>query len=164
MQRHSGGSDWGSGNFGTAIAFGNIDNDPRDEILVGRAAGDNSRFYVIDDEASGFRLIETGGDLWGSNYHVVGVDLADVDADGRDEIIVARNAGENGRYCVFDDRLAGFEPVPTVGNPLIGGIGATDIAAGDLDNDGKADLAVTFDDTTGGRRRYEILYLNPPSP
>lgn len=164
VQRHSGGHDWGSGNYGTAIAFGNIDDDPADEILVGRAAGDHSRFFVIDDDRSGFALIETGGDRWGPDYHVVGVDMADVDGDGRDEIIVARNAGENGRYYVFDDRLAGFNRITATGSPLIAGVGATDIAAGDLNNDGRADIVVTLDETTIGRTRYEVLYLNPPLP
>jgi hypothetical protein len=159
-QDKAGGQIWGAGHYGSAIAFGNVDNDPGEEVLVGRVATESSRFYVLDDQSGQFAVLDSGGDTWGSGYYTVGVALADVDGDKLDEVIVARNAGEHGRYYVNDDQVAGFAPLTVTGVPLLDGIGATDVAAGDVDGNGKADLIITYDEDQEGGRRYEVLYMN----
>jgi hypothetical protein len=164
-QRHAGGQDWGSGYYATSIAFGNVDGDRGAEMIVGRKADENSRFFVIDDRNSGFALLQSGGQIWGRGYHVTGVDMADVDNDNIDEIVVSRNAGENGRYFVFDDRARGFSPIPiNSGAPLFSGVGATDISAGDMNGDGRADLAISYNQKVTSRMRWESIYMNPPGP
>jgi hypothetical protein len=155
------GDDWDGSHYATSIAFGDVDDDGRDELLVGRAAASGSRFHLRDDQRQQFTLIDRGGNDWGSNVNVVGVQLADVDRDGRAEIIIARDANAHGRYYVFDDQTENFEPVSILGAELPGDVGATAIAAGDLNGDGTDDIAVTFDERTEGRIRFEWLYLNP---
>ena len=90
--------------------------------------------------------------------------MADIDKDGRAEIFVARNAGENERYFVFNDRIGGFQPLSLPNTLFFGGVGATDIAAGDVNGDGKADLVVSYGEKIATRKRGEISYLNPPIP
>jgi Astacin (Peptidase family M12A)/FG-GAP repeat len=162
VQLHAGGDDWGGGNYGLSIAFGNVDSDPGEEILVGRAASSSSRFYLIDDQSHGFGMLQTGGDLWGAGYYAVAVAIADVDGDGVGELAVARNAGEHGRYYVFDDALHGFRALPIYGAPWFAPVAATDIAAGDVDGDGDADLAVTRNEMMSGRLRYEVVVSRLP--
>lgn len=167
-QLHADGHDWDGTHYGTAIAFGNVDNDGGEEAIVGRRASSGSRFHVVDDASGGFAILDRGGDLWGSNYWVVGVDLADIDNNGRDEVVVARNAGEAGRYYLFKDRLRDFEPVLVNGEPFRGasnfsGVGATDISAGDMDGDGKADLSISYDQRVFGRMRWEAISLKLPA-
>ena len=162
-QQHSGGETWGDGAGATSIAFGNLDFDNSNEHVVGRRAGQNSRFYVMDDQHRGFNLIDSGGDSWGSSYYTVGVAMADIDDDKRDELIVARNAGENGRYYVFDRVADEFVPVPVVGAPQLPGFGATDIAAGDMSADGRADIAISYAIDRNGEMRWETIFMNPPA-
>jgi hypothetical protein len=164
QQLGSGGHDWGSGHYATSLAIGDIDGDGAGEVLVGRRAASSSRYHVYDDHSRGYALLETGGDLWGSGYYTVDVALADVDGDAVDEVIVARNAGEHGRYYVFDYRDGGFLPIPVSGAPQFSGVGATAIAAGDTNANGNADLAVGYREATNGRMRWEVIYMNPPSP
>jgi len=159
QQRVADGHDWDSTHYATSIALGNIDNDPVGEFVVGRKAASSSRFHVFDDVGNNYSLIDSGGDDWGSNYYTVSVGLADVDADGRDEVLVARNAGTNGRYYVFDWISGGFSPVSIAGAQLLDGNGATDIAAGDLGSNGTADLVISYDEADMGGRRYEVLYM-----
>ncbi len=164
-QRHAGGQNWGNGYYATSIAFGNIDGDRGAEMIVGRKANENSRFYVIDDRNNGFSMLQSGGQVWGRGYHVTGVEMADVDNDNIDEILVSRNAGENGRYYVFDDKVRGFRPIPiNSGAPLFSGVGATDISAGDMNGDGSADLAISYNQKVTSRMRWETIYMNPPGP
>lgn len=158
QQLFSGGNDWGSSNHATSIAIGNIDGDPQAEILVGRRAGENARFFILDDKTHGFALIEKGGDLWGSSYYTVGVGIADLDGDGPGELIVARHAGENKRLHVF-----GYDPATGKSHPLpynevfIGNTSAVDVAAGDIDGDGKADIVIANNASQQGQPRFQTL-------
>lgn len=154
----SGGSDWGEDYYATAIAFGNVDNDAADEFVVGRNARENSRYFIFDDSDAGFTPLRRGGEQWGSEYYTVGADMADIDGDGRDEVAVARNAGENSRVFLHDDATANFHPMPVNRDRIWPvGVGATDIALGDADGDGDADIAVSRDEEVYGRTRYEVI-------
>lgn len=159
VQKHAGGHDWDSTHYGTAIGFGNIDADPGDEIIVGRHAASGSRFHLIDDASGSFQLIDKGGDGWGNGNYTTGVAIADVDRDGLGELIVARRAGSFSRYYVRDDALRNFAQIPVVGDTLPGGVGATGVAAGDLNDSGAADFVVTFDADRQGFSRFEIMYI-----
>lgn len=108
---HSGGVDWGSGNYATGIAFGDTDGDGRDEVAIARRAGGNGRYFVFDDADENFRLLETGGEGWGSGNYATAVALGDVDGDGRAELAVARKAGENPRVFLFDDDDENYRPL-----------------------------------------------------
>ena len=68
----------------------------------GKAAS-GARFYVLDDKGHGFAIMQKGGEPWGDQYYTAAVAFGDVDGDNRDEIGVARHAGENRRWFIRDD-------------------------------------------------------------
>jgi hypothetical protein len=47
-QLHSGGSGWGSVNYTTSVATGDVDGDGLDEIIIGRRSDVNMRYEVLD--------------------------------------------------------------------------------------------------------------------
>jgi hypothetical protein len=161
-----GGTDWGSGNYATGIAFGDVDGDGRLEVGVARRAGSHGRFYVLKDVAgdyTDFRTLHTGGDRWGSSAYATGIAFGDVDGDGRDEVAVSRRSSTNERFFVFDDMGAQFRELFGGGARWGGSNYATAVALGDVDGDGRAELAVTrhagenarvflFDDDANGFR------------
>ncbi len=137
----SGGRSWGSGNYATGIAFGDVDGDGRLELGVTRRAGGNARWFVLKDVAgdyTDFQTIHSGGVDWGSGNYATGIAFGDVDGDGRDEVAVARRAGENARYFVFGDRNENFALVESGGQQWGSGNYATAVALGDVDGDGRA--------------------------
>ena len=73
-QLHSGGHSWGDSNYATSIAFGDVDNDGKDEVALGRKAGGNPRYWIFDDAVQGFNTLHTGGEgqchseLWAICY------------------------------------------------------------------------------------------------
>lgn len=142
----SGGRRWGSGNYATGIAFGDVDGDGRLELGITRKAGDNARWFVLKDVAgdyTDFQTVHSGGVDWGSGNYATGIAFGDVDGDGRDEIAVSRKAGGGGRYFVFDDFNANFRLLESGGTTWGDGNYATAVALGDVDGDGRAELAVT---------------------
>ena len=55
---HSGGSGWGSGNYTTSVATGDVDGDGLDEIIIGRRSDVNMRYEILDDAKAGFALLQ----------------------------------------------------------------------------------------------------------
>ncbi|MDD4598815.1 MAG: M12 family metallopeptidase [Lentimicrobiaceae bacterium] len=106
---HSGGSDWGGSFYATAIAFGDVDGDGKQEAGVTRKASSNERFFIYGNSAQNFRLRYSGGNKWGSSYYANSIAMADVDNDGRAEILVGRNADSNARYFLYDDGLKDYQ-------------------------------------------------------
>lgn len=82
-------------------AVANLDSDPRAELVVGGGAGNGGWVQVFDDAAGGIRPLTVGSSSWmklgagaydGTDGAVwpVGCDL---DADGREELVLASGAG-----------------------------------------------------------------------
>ncbi len=117
---------------GYTLAFGDLDDDPADELVVGPGKG--GRYVkVIEKNGVGVRAFQPNGpDFYG------GVDVAvgDVDGDGDNEIVTG--AGKGGKYVkVFeaDGKLIGrFQPN---GPNFYGGV---DVATGDMDGDGSDEI------------------------
>ena len=61
----SSGSGWGSGNYTTSVATGELDGDEADEIVIGRRSNVNMRYEILDDAKAGFAQIYSGGSGWG---------------------------------------------------------------------------------------------------
>ncbi|WAN69081.1 VCBS repeat-containing protein [Moorena producens JHB] len=154
-QIHEGGNSWGSNNYATSIAFGDVDGDGRDEVGVARRAGVNARYFILEDELSGFSQIHEGGNSWGSNNYATSIAFGDVDGDGRDEVGVARRAGVNARYFILEDELSGFSQLNAGGNSWGSNNYATSIAFGDVDGDGRDEVGVAR--RAGVNARYFIL-------
>jgi hypothetical protein len=151
----SGGDSWGSGNYTTSVAMGDVDGDGRDEIGVARRAGSNSRFYIYDDAVEDFALLHTGGSNWGSSNYATSIAFGDVDGDGRDEVGVARKAGTNGRFYVYNDAIYNFSLLETGGSNWGSSAYATSIAFGDVDGDGRDEMGVTR--KSGVNDRYYVF-------
>lgn len=99
------GNAWGAGAWATDIAFGNIDDDEADEIGVARRNSVNERAYIFDYDA-GTLVTRTGfGATWNTSAYGTGIAFGDVDADGRDEIGLTREATINPRFFIYDDAL-----------------------------------------------------------
>ncbi len=96
---HKGGSGWGSSNYATSIAFGDVDGDGRDEVGIARKAGSNSRYWILD----GFGAYgQGGGGRWGSSNYATSIAFGDVNGDGDADLGIARKAGSNMRYKVLE--------------------------------------------------------------
>ena len=148
---HTGGSTWGSPFYATSIAFGDVDGDGRDEVGVARNASINGRFFILEDEFSGFNTIHSGGSTWGSSFYATSIAFGDVDGDGRDEVGVARNASINGRFFILEDKLSSFSSLHTGGSTWGSSFYATSIAFGDVDGDGRDEVGVARNASINGR-------------
>ena len=112
-----GGDSWGSNRRTTALAFGDVDGDGDDELIVGRDEGGNERAYLYDFDDNGkHRIMATFGQNWGNERQVTAVAMADVDGDGMKEILIGRSEGPGPRIYVQDGFDRGFELLRTEGD------------------------------------------------
>lgn len=139
------GETWGAGSYATAVAFGNVDDDPAEELGVARKASLNERAYVYDDAGAGFATLKLFGQTWAGNAWATSIAFGDVDGDGRDEVGLARVATINERFAVFDDAqpAGGLPPFAELwggGDEWPGEHYATVVAFGNVDATAEAEL------------------------
>ena len=140
-QIHEGGNGWGSGNYTTSVATGDVDGDGLDEVIIGRHSNVNMRYEILDDANHGFAQIHEGGNGWGSGNYTTSVAAGDVDGDGLDEVVIGRRSNVNMRYEILDDAKAGFAPIHEGGNGWGSGNYTTSVATGDVDGDGPEEVS-----------------------
>ena len=153
------GDGWGVGAYATAVAFGNVDDDPALEMAVARASSVNERVQVFDDAAAGYVSLGKFGLEWPQVIHAIDVAFGDVDGDGRDELGIASNADSGARFHVYDDAAAGFAPLGSGGETWGATAVATSIAFGDVDGDGDDEMALGRNHNINARF---IVYDAPP--
>jgi len=125
-QERTRGEDWDNGPTKRgvrAMAFGNVDSDPWDELVVtrddggARDASGNARVVVYDDVQTNYNERDwlAKGD-WGRQHYATAVAVGDVDGDGIGEIVLGRNADgdSNGRVIVLDDHRADYQKLTSV--------------------------------------------------
>ena len=150
-----GGGNWGSENYATSIAFGDVDGDGKDEVGITRKASSNGRYWVLDDADADFAQLLEGGSNWGSDKYATSIAFGDVDGDGRDEVGVTRKTEGNGRYWILNDANAGFSQLKEGGGSWSSSAYPTSIAFGDVDQDGKDEVGIAR--KAGSSWRYQIL-------
>jgi len=152
-QERTRGEDWDNGPTKRgvrAMAFGNVDDDPWDELVVtrddggARDASGNARVVIYDDVRTNYdeRDWLAKGD-WGRQHHATAVAVGDVDGDDIGEIVLGRNADgdSNGRVIVLDDHGADYQKLTSVAD-WGEGVEVTALATADVDGDGDDEIAV----------------------
>ncbi len=128
---------------GVNIAAGDVDGDGKDEIITAPGAGGDSQIKIFDSQGklkkqfSAYAANFTGG---------VNIAAGDVDGDGKDEIITAPGAGGDSQIKIFDSQGKLKKQFSAYAVNFIGGV---NIAAGDVDGDGKDEI-ITAPGAGGG--------------
>ncbi len=125
---------------GVYVALGDVNGDGRADIVTGTGVGGGPRVRVLDGATLGQRVLKDYFAYEPSFRGGVQVAAGDVNADGRADVVTGTGVGGGPRVVVFDGRddrvLKDFFAYES------GFRGGVNVAAGDLDGDGRADVFV----------------------
>ncbi|HJL01563.1 MAG TPA: FG-GAP and VCBS repeat-containing protein [Polyangiaceae bacterium LLY-WYZ-15_(1-7)] len=134
------------------VAFGNVDDDPAQEMAIIEWAGWRTRVRVLDDHGAAYAELYEPSASWGWLDQAQAVAFGDVDGDGRDELAVGRRAFSGDPWLIYRRTGANVWSVVDSGGadweaPRTAGA----VAFGDLDGDGREELGVTRRASSGAR-------------
>jgi hypothetical protein len=153
--------------FGGAVGAGDLDGDGFGDVVVGAPDGETSAVYTFLGSSSGISTTATNVITEGPPSDNLGIALAvaDVDGDGRDDVLVGDNESYGAAvlrlYRGIADGLSSESLVIDSPDPYVPDFGASISAAGDVNGDGFADILIsssTFADDSG----IFFLYLGGP--
>jgi len=128
-----------AGPSATALAWGDVDGDGRDELAVGKSAIGGPRVEIYDDYEAKFAPLASLAADWGSNYATTALAFGNFDGDPKVELAIGRTEGSGVEVLVLDDQDAGFARMKDVD---LGGRHATDLEFADVTGDGRQDLLI----------------------
>lgn len=112
------GQTWASNAWATAIAFGDVDGDGRDEVGLARSATVNERFAIYDDARPGgrppFTPLWAGGATWTGDEYATVIAFGNVDDKPQAEPAV-------GRFATSGQRAAIHRPLWVTVLPFVAG-------------------------------------------
>ncbi|HVY80861.1 MAG TPA: VCBS repeat-containing protein [Steroidobacteraceae bacterium] len=158
------------GSFATGKHY-DTDNNPS-SIAAGDLTGTGTTDLVVANFAAGdvSVLLQTspGSGQYQSAMNVAtggnpnDVVIADVNGDGRNDLVAADDAATGRVVILLQDPASAAHFLPPVAlattNPASG------VAVGDLDGDGKPDIAAATSDTNGNNGAIVIFYQDPANP
>lgn len=142
------GADWGEDEYATAVGFGDVDGDGLDEFGVTRKSEGGFRYWIYDDEEHGFLPLLAGGEDWVRESYASNIAIGDLDGDDLAEIAIVQQGDDSADLLVLDDANSDYR-VLLSGLDDVGGLNAfdwhliTDVAFGDVDDDGLAEVAIS---------------------
>lgn len=148
-------SPFGAFNGVTSVRFGDVNNDGRVDMITCNNAA-NTVSVRLNNGTGDFSANAPGSPLGGGFNFPFSAALADVDADGDLDLIVANDVG--GNVMVRLNNGTGDFTTPAPGSPYAIAANTFGVVSGDVDNDGDIDIIATasavgarvlFNDGTG---------------
>ncbi len=136
----------------STLAVGDLDNDGNADVAVANVGSGDVSVFLQDASATGTFLPAISLPTGGAPFDVA---VSDIDGDGADDLLIASFEAAGSVFVAYQDLLSpGQFGVPTrlpVSRP------STSVAIGDINGDGRLDLAATVQDADGSDGAVVIL-------
>jgi hypothetical protein len=131
------------------VATGDLNSDGRQDVVATHREGGSGLTILLGDRLG--KLSPAPGSPLPLGHGAWGVEVADMDRDGKADLVVA---GDVAVHVLVGDGRRGFRPA--VGSPYQTGKGAWRLAVADFDGDGKLDVATRCVEA----KRVDMLFAN----
>ncbi|MFN0048228.1 MAG: FG-GAP repeat domain-containing protein, partial [Cytophagales bacterium] len=133
------------------LAVSDLDGDGMVDIVAGARVSDN--FYTFLNNSMGSIAFETPTTyILGTFIATLGLKIADIDGDSKNDIILLQNDNTNNGSITFLQNISTIGGIDIdIANSVFKQCSPSDFALGDLDGDGKPDLVIS-----------NYLVVNPP--